>query len=263
MRTKAEAAAKQRESGPLQALVDIVPSNIFAAATNNRNMLQIIFFALFFGIGMILLPEVSAQPVKAFFDSFNAIILKLIDMIMMVAPYGVFALLAALVVEAPSLELFQALALYAVTLLLGLATMILVYAVIVKAFTGRNPSFFFKGIAPAQLLAFSTSSSAATLPVTMECRRNLGVDKEVTSFVLPIGATINMDGTSVYQGVAAVFIGRLWLRFEPISSIGDYLYCHLSVYWNCCGSQCRDSDVGYRSGTSGDSRGRIGLDFCH
>lgn len=206
---KREAAAKQREAGPLQALVDIVPSNIFAAATNNRNMLQIIFFALFFGIGMILLPEESAQPVKAFFDSFNAIILKLIDMIMMVAPYGVFALLAALVVEAPSLELFQALALYAVTLLLGLAAMILVYAVIVKAFTGRNPSFFFKGIAPAQLLAFSTSSSAATLPVTMECvEENLGVDKEVTSFVLPIGATINMDGTSVYQGVAAVFIAQ-------------------------------------------------------
>ena len=206
---KREAAAKQREAGPLQALVDIVPSNIFAAATSNRNMLQIIFFALFFGIGMILLPEETAQPVKAFFDSFNAIILKLIDMIMMVAPYGVFALLAALVVEAPSLELFQALALYAVTLLLGLAAMILVYALVVKVFTGRNPSFFFKGIAPAQLLAFSTSSSAATLPVTMECvEENLGVDKEVASFVLPIGATINMDGTSVYQGVAAVFIAQ-------------------------------------------------------
>ena len=206
---KREAAAKQREAGPLQALVDIVPSNIFAAATSNRNMLQIIFFALFFGIGMILLPEETAQPVKAFFDSFNAIILKLIDMIMMVAPYGVFALLAALVVEAPSFELFQALALYAVTLLLGLAVMILVYALIVKVFTGKNPAFFFKGIAPAQLLAFSTSSSAATLPVTMECvEENLGVDKEVTSFVLPIGATINMDGTSVYQGVAAVFIAQ-------------------------------------------------------
>lgn len=206
---KREAAAKQQEAGPLQALVDIVPSNIFAAATNNRNMLQIIFFALFFGIGMILLPEETSQPVKAFFDSFNAIILKLIDMIMMAAPYGVFALLAALVVEAPSLELFQALALYAVTLLLGLGAMIIVYSIIVKVFTGRSPSAFFKGIAPAQLLAFSTSSSAATLPVTMECvEENLGVDKEVTSFVLPIGATINMDGTSVYQGVAAVFIAQ-------------------------------------------------------
>ena len=206
---KREAAAKQQEAGPLQALVDIVPSNIFAAATNNRNMLQIIFFALFFGIGMILLPQKTAKPVKDFFDSFNAIILKLIDMIMMAAPYGVFALLAALVVEAPSLELFQALALYAITLLLGLATMIVVYSIIVKVFTGRSPSSFFKGIAPAQLLAFSTSSSAATLPVTMECvEENLGVDKEVTSFVLPIGATINMDGTSVYQGVAAVFIAQ-------------------------------------------------------
>ena len=206
---KREAAAKQQEAGPLQALVDIVPSNIFAAATNNRNMLQIIFFALFFGIGMILLPQETAKPVKNFFDSFNAIILKLIDMIMMAAPYGVFALLAALVVEAPSLELFQALALYAITLLLGLAMMIVVYSIIVKIFTGRSPSSFFKGIAPAQLLAFSTSSSAATLPVTMECvEENLGVDKEVTSFVLPIGATINMDGTSVYQGVAAVFIAQ-------------------------------------------------------
>lgn len=206
---KREAAAKQQEAGPLQALVDIVPSNIFAAATNNRNMLQIIFFALFFGIGMILLPQETAKPVKDFFDSFNAIILKLIDMIMMAAPYGVFALLAALVVEAPSLELFQALALYALTLLLGLAAMIIVYSIIVKVFTGTSPGSFFRGIAPAQLLAFSTSSSAATLPVTMECvEENLGVDKEVTSFVLPIGATINMDGTSVYQGVAAVFIAQ-------------------------------------------------------
>ena len=206
---KREAAAKQQEAGPLQALVDIVPSNIFAAATNNRNMLQIIFFALFFGIGMILLPQETSKPVKDFYDSFNAVILKLIDMIMMAAPYGVFALLAALVVEAPSLELFQALALYAITLLLGLAAMIAVYSIIVKIFTGRSPSSFFKGIAPAQLLAFSTSSSAATLPVTMECvEENLGVDKEVTSFVLPIGATINMDGTSVYQGVAAVFIAQ-------------------------------------------------------
>jgi len=206
---KQVAAAKQQESGPLQALVDVVPSNIFLAASNNRNMLQVIFFALFFGIGMILLPEKKVKPVKKFFDSFNDIILKLIDLIMLAAPYGVFALLAALVVEAPSLELFQALALYAITLLLGLALMIVVYIIIVRVFTNKKASFFMKGIAPAQLLAFSTSSSAATLPVTMECvEKNLGVDKEVASFVLPIGATINMDGTSVYQGVAAVFIAQ-------------------------------------------------------
>ena len=208
-KAKQEAAAKQQEAGPLQALVDVVPSNIFLAASNNRNMLQVIFFALFFGIGMILLAEKKVKPVKKFFDSFNDIILKLIDLIMLAAPYGVFALLAALVVEAPSFEIFQALALYAFTLLLGLAIMIVVYMIIVRVFTKKKISFFMKGIAPAQLLAFSTSSSAATLPVTMECvEENLGVDKEVASFVLPIGATINMDGTSVYQGVAAVFIAQ-------------------------------------------------------
>ena len=206
---KQVAAAKQKEAGPLNALEEIVPSNIFLAASNNRNMLQVIFFALFFGIGMILLPYKKIKSVKKFFDSFNSIILKLIDLIMLAAPYGVFALLAALVVEAPSLELFQALALYAVTLLLGLAAMIFIYMIVVRVFTGKKINFFVKGIAPAQLLAFSTSSSAATLPVTMECvEENLGVDKEVASFVLPIGATINMDGTSVYQGVAAVFIAQ-------------------------------------------------------
>jgi proton glutamate symport protein len=206
---KQAAAAKQKEAGPLNALVEMVPSNIFLAASNNRNMLQVIFFALFFGIGMILLPRKKIKPVKKFFDSFNNIILELIDLIMLAAPYGVFALLAALVVEAPSLELFQALALYAITLLLGLAAMIVVYIMIVRVFAKKKVDFFMKGIAPAQLLAFSTSSSAATLPVTMECvEENLGVDEEVASFVLPIGATINMDGTSVYQGVAAVFIAQ-------------------------------------------------------
>ena len=202
-------AQQQREKGPLQPLVDLVPSNIFEATTNNRNMLQVIFFAIFFGIGLILIPEVKAAPVKAFFDAFNEVILKLIDLIMLAAPYGVFALLAALVVESPSLELFQALGLYAITLLIGLLLMIVVYLILVKLFAKRSPSFFLKGIAPAQLLAFSTSSSAATLPVTMErVEEHLGVDEEVASFVLPIGATINMDGTSVYQAVAAVFIAQ-------------------------------------------------------
>ena len=208
-KAKQMAAAKQKEAGPLEPLVKVVPSNIFLAASNNSNMLQVIFFALFFGIGMILLPVKKVKPVKEFFDSFNEIILKLIDLIMLAAPYGVFALLAALVVEAPSLELFKALGLYAITLILGLAIMIVVYIIIVRVFTKKKLSFFMRGIAPAQLLAFSTSSSAATLPVTMECvEDNLGVDEEVASFVLPIGATINMDGTSVYQGVAAVFIAQ-------------------------------------------------------
>ena len=207
--TRIADAQKQKESGPLQALEDIVPSNIFESASDNSNMLQIIFFAIFFGIGLILIPEKTAKPVKDFFDGFNEVILKLIDLIMLAAPYGVFALLAALVVEAPSADLFAALAYYAITVLLGLLLMVVVYCLIVWVSTGRTPSFFINGIAPAQLLAFSTSSSAATLPVTMErTEEHLGVHEEVTSFVLPIGATINMDGTSLYQAVAAVFIAQ-------------------------------------------------------
>ena len=207
--TNIEAAQRQKDSGPLQALEDIVPSNIFAAAGDNANMLQIIFFAIFFGIGLILIPEATAKPVKDFFDGFNEVILKLIDIIMLAAPYGVFALLASLVVESPSTDLFAALGMYALTVILGLLIMIGFYVLIVKIFTKNTPRFFINGIAPAQLLAFSTSSSAATLPVTMErVEEHLGVHEEVASFVLPIGATINMDGTSLYQAVAAVFIAQ-------------------------------------------------------
>jgi len=204
-----EDAKKQKESGPLQALEDLVPDNIFGAASDNRNMLQVIFFAIFFGIGLILIPEEKSRSVKSFFDGFNEIILKMIDLIMLAAPYGVFALLAALVVESPSLDLFKALGWYATTVVFGLILMIVLYNLIMVMFTKKKPSFFMKGIAPAQLLAFSTSSSAATLPVTMErVTEHLGVEEEVSSFVLPIGATINMDGTSLYQAVAAVFIAQ-------------------------------------------------------
>ncbi|WP_424493644.1 dicarboxylate/amino acid:cation symporter [Salinimicrobium sp. GXAS 041] len=207
--TRIADAQRQKEAGPLQALEDIVPSNIFAAAGDNANMLQVIFFAIFFGLGLILIPEETARPVKAFFDGFNEVILKLIDLIMLAAPYGVFALLAALVVESPSSDLFAALAMYGITVIIGLLLMIGVYILLVWIFTGKTPAFFINGIAPAQLLGFSTSSSAATLPVTMErTEEHLGVHEEVTSFVLPIGATINMDGTSLYQAVAAVFIAQ-------------------------------------------------------
>ena len=202
-------ASKQKESGPLQALIDLVPQNIFDAATSNRNMLQVIFFAVFFGIGLILIPEEKAKTVKSFFDGFNEVILKMVDLIMLAAPYGVFALLAALIAESPSVDLFKALAWYALTVILGLALMIIIYNVLVFIFTKKRPSFFMKAISPAQLLAFSTSSSAATLPVTMErVTEHIGVEEEVASFVLPIGATINMDGTSLYQAVAAVFIAQ-------------------------------------------------------
>lgn len=208
--SKIEAAEKQKDQGPLQALVDLVPSNIFAATASNRNMLQVIFFVVFFGIGLILIPPEKAKPVKDFFDSLNEVILKLIDLIMMAAPYGVFALLAALIVDAPSWDIFKALLQYSACVLLGLGLMIFVfYPLLVKTYTGKSYTYFFEGISPAQLLAFSTSSSAATLPVTMErVEEHLGVDREVTSFVLPIGATVNMDGTSLYQAVAAVFIAQ-------------------------------------------------------
>lgn len=207
--TKKQAAQAQKDQGPLQPLEDLVPDNIFGAATDNGNMLQVIFFAIFFGIALILIPEEQAIHVKNFFDGFNEVILKMIDLIMLTAPYGVFALLAALVVEAPSTDLFVALFYYSICVVGGLLLMIVFYTLMVWFTTKKSPSEFIKGISPAQLLAFSTSSSAATLPVTMErVEDHLHVDPKVSSFVLPIGATINMDGTSLYQAVAAVFIAQ-------------------------------------------------------
>jgi Na+/H+-dicarboxylate symporter len=208
--TKKAEAIRQKESGPLKFLEDIVPDNIFGAASTNAQMLQVIFFALFLGIAMILLPEPTSRPVKEFFDSLNAIVLKMIDVIMEAAPIGVFALMAALVAESPGFQLFKALALYASTVIAGLLTLIYIFYPLLMYFIAkRNPLQFIKQIIPAQLLALSTSSSAATLPLTMEvAEKNVGIDNEVSSFVLPIGATINMDGTSLYQAVAAVFIAQ-------------------------------------------------------
>lgn len=205
-----EAADAQANTGPLQALIDLVPENIVGAASSNGNMLQVIFFVIFFGIGLILIPPDKAKPVIDFFDGMNEVVLKMIDLIMLAAPYGVFALLASLVVESPSADIFYALGMYSLTVVLGLAIMIFgFYPFLLSYVVKSSYGEFFKGIAPAQLLAFSTSSSAATLPVTMErVTEHLGVDEDVASFVLPVGATINMDGTSLYQGVAAVFIAQ-------------------------------------------------------
>ncbi len=201
------AATNQKSKGPLQFVVDMVPQNIFGAASSNGNMLQVIFFAVFLGISMLLVKDEQSKPLKRFFDSLNDVILKMVDLIMLIAPIAVFALLASLVAETTNPDLFQALGWYAFCVVLGLGIMIAVYITGVAIFTGKKPAFFLKGISPAQLLAFSTSSSAATLPVTMErVEEHLGVEKEVSSFVLPVGATINMDGTSLYQAVAAVFI---------------------------------------------------------
>jgi Na+/H+-dicarboxylate symporter len=214
MKTKIDDAATTAPSGPLQFLVDIVPDNFFKAASGNSNMLQVIFFAIFFGIALLLIDKKVGQPVIDFFNGLNEVIMKMVDLIMLMAPVAVFALLSALIVEITNPDLFIALIWYMVTVLLGLVLMILFYALVVYFYVKKSPLEFYKAIAPAQLLAFSTSSSAATLPVTMErVEEHLGVDKEVTSFVCPLGATINMDGTSLYQAVAAVFICEA-LNFE-------------------------------------------------
>ena len=208
---KITAASNVKEEGPLQFVVDMVPSNFMAASSNNRNMLQVIFFAILFGIAMVMLPQEKTTYVKGFFDGVNDIILQIVDIIMLMAPYGVFALLGGLVVDfGGSADLFIALGMYSITVIVGLLLMILlIYPTILKIFTKVKYIDFFKAISPAQMLAFSTSSSAATLPVTMErCEEHLGISEEVSSFVLPLGATINMDGTSLYQAVAAVFIAQ-------------------------------------------------------
>jgi Na+/H+-dicarboxylate symporter len=176
----------------------------------------------------------KAAPLKAFFESLNEVIMKMIDLIMLIAPYAVFALLASLIVETTNPDIFVALAWYGATVILGLSLMVVFYLVIVYFYTGKKPSFFLHGISPAQLLAFSTSSSAATLPVTMErVEEHLGVDEEVASFVCPVGATINMDGTSLYQAVAAVFICQT-LNYEL--TLGDQLTIVLTALMASIGS---------------------------
>ncbi|MGI9458224.1 MAG: dicarboxylate/amino acid:cation symporter [Aeoliella sp.] len=222
---KIEIADEQKKKGPLQPLIDLVPGNLFAAAADNKKMLQVIVFVLFFGVGLLLVPPEKAKPVKSFFDGLNEVVLKLIDLIMLAAPVGVFALMAAMVAETPSWNVFLALVIYCLCVAGGLALLIFgFYPLLVVLFTGRKYGWFFRGISPAQLLAFSTSSSAATLPVTMErVEEHLGVDEEVTSFVLPIGATVNMDGTSLYQAVGAVFIAQAYgvpLSLEILVTIG-------------------------------------------
>lgn len=211
---KLEEASRQKESGPLKFLEDMVPDNAVSALGNNQLMLQVIFFTIFMGISMLLIGEKRAEPLKNFFDSLNDVVLKMVDLIMLSAPYAVFALLANVVVSSSDPEILLALLKYAGVVVFGLFLMIVFYCILVSVFAKKNPFWFLKQLSPAQLLAFSTSSSAATLPVTMErVEEHIGVDKEVSSFVLPVGATVNMDGTSLYQGIAAVFIAQA-LSFE-------------------------------------------------
>ncbi|MEG3658783.1 dicarboxylate/amino acid:cation symporter [Arenibacter palladensis] len=209
VQSKLEEASVQKESAPLQFLLDMVPDNALSAMSDNKLMLQVIFFSVFLGVSMLLIGEAKAKPLKTLFDSLNDAVLKMVDLIMVTAPFAVFALLANVVASSGDPDLLLALVKYAGVVILGLFLMIVFYCTVLTLVTRKNPIWFLKAISPAQLLAFSTSSSAATLPVTMERVENqLGVDKEVASFVLPVGATINMDGTSLYQGVAAVFISQ-------------------------------------------------------
>lgn len=211
------AAAEAEARGPLQPILDMVPRNFFDSARDNRNMLQMVFIAFLFGVALMLIPKEKAEPLLRFFESVDALIIKVVELIMVVAPVGVFALLADTITSIAGDDvgeigrLFLALGAYGATVIGGLFLhMLITYPLLLKTFTPIKVfRQFFPGIAPAQLVAFSTSSSAATLPVTMEmAEKNLGVSEEVASFGLPLGATINMDGTALYQAVAAVFIAQ-------------------------------------------------------
>jgi Na+/H+-dicarboxylate symporter len=213
---RVEAAEEVKERSVLQPIVDMVPSNFFNSASNNRNMLQVVFVAIIIGIALIQISKSKAKPVLDFFEGINELVIKLVDNIMLFAPYGVFALIADTITSIAGdnisnvLELLGALGFYMFAVIIGLTLQTLVtYSIVLKLFSKISIKKFYQGLAPAQLLAFSTSSSGATLPVTMErCEEKLGVSEEVSSFVLPLGATINMDGTALYQAVAAVFIAQ-------------------------------------------------------
>ncbi|MDZ7261732.1 MAG: dicarboxylate/amino acid:cation symporter [candidate division KSB1 bacterium] len=194
----------------VELLLRFIPTNPLKAMADG-DMLGIIFFSLALGIALTYLPGSRAQPVLDFLNSLNEAIIQLIHLIMKLAPYGVFALIAA-VTGRFGYTILLTLMKYSLVVVLGLSLhMVMVYSLSVRLLGGLNPIRFFKAIRPAQLIAFSTSSSNATLPVNMRCcQESLGLPKEIVSFVLPLGATINMDGTALYQGVAAVFIAQVF-----------------------------------------------------
>ncbi len=191
-------------------VLNIVPQNPFNAIAQG-NMLQVVFASLLVGIALTLIKREKALPVIAFFDAMTDVIIKIVEIVLIIAPYAVFALIVEQIAEL-GLDILGSLAVYSLVVVGGLLTMMfVVYPIGFKLLAGIPYSRFFKAIAPAQLLAFSSASSSATLPVTMECcEKRLGIKEEVSAFVLPVGATINMDGTALYQGVAAVFIAQLY-----------------------------------------------------
>lgn len=215
-RQKAE-VAKSGE-GPLQPLVDVVPENLIISMSDGRFMLQVIFFALLFGISLAFLPKDKTKTVSKFFDGMNEVFVKMVHIIMRAAPFFVFCLMAGVLAKsADSLDellgIFVKLLGYSLVVLVGLSVMLFAFYPLFMRLFGVKIGYrkFFQGLSPAQFLAFSTSSSAATLPVTIECaNENLGIPEESTDFVLPIGATVNMDGTSLYQAVAVIFLAQFF-----------------------------------------------------
>ncbi len=219
VKAKIEAAQKVKDGGPLQILVEFVPENIIGAMGNMSQMLQVIFFALMFGLALISLKPEVAKPAIDFCSSANEAFLKLVELIMQGAPLFIFALTAGVFSKMAGddlnalIELFKGLGVYMITVILGLVTMLtLVYPLMLRQIVKKKFKYskFFKDLSPAQFLAFSSSSSAATLPVTLECvTENLKVSRSTADFVLPIGATMNMNGTSLYQAVATVFLAQM------------------------------------------------------
>lgn len=209
---KKAVAEQVKDEGPLKFLNDIIPDNFIKAAGNNGRMLQVIFFSILFGIAALSIEKTKIVPLAQLFDSLYDIILKMVDYIILFAPYGVTALMAGLVVDfSGDISMFKALAVYTGTVIMGMALLMLVfYPLLIHFFSNVKMKKFIKSIYPVQLLAFTTSSSAATLPVTMETvEKELGISNEVASFVLPVGTTINMDGTSCYQAIAVLFIAQV------------------------------------------------------
>lgn len=208
--------AKLKERPILQPLVDIFPDNITSAAADNTRMLQVVFFAIIMGVALIKIAPEKRNTLVAFFDALNDAIIQIVDFIMLLAPVGVFALIGSLIVEIAGDDISQAasllsgLAWYTACVIIGLFIhAYLFYPILFRSVAKIGYMQFFRAIRAAQLVGFSTSSSNATLPVTMKrCQEGLGIPEEMTSFILPLGATINMDGTSLYQGVAAVFIAQ-------------------------------------------------------
>lgn len=195
--------------GVIQTLLNIVPENPFFALTDG-NVLQIIFFAIFLGLAITLIGK-KAEPVYQFFDSFAELMMKITGIVMRFAPIGIIGLVAPIVGQYGPQVLMPLLKIILTVAIACILHAVIIYSLCVHIFAKMNPLTFFKGIAPAAIVAFSTASSAATLPVTLKnTRENLGISNKITSFVVPLGATINMDGTAIYQGVAVIFIAQFY-----------------------------------------------------